>query len=305
MEWVTCEKCGFTQVPSGKCLRCERIFERKEEVAKRPSRPPTAPALPPPPPSAPANRQWILVLAGLGILVAGVLIWRATRGAGNAGTDAGPAPTPGPSALDLTGRWHAQATVELVGPPRRPALKECYLETDRDGTIVGAGVLMTDPGRGGAGAGYKISPDAGQRLLQIAPLLAGAPRTGVALPVDFIPYPPWVPQRERRWRPLEGQRRSTEELRYILLESVEDDYLVQAGVNASGFLSWAYFSPEYASGRGIDALSEAIHPEAGASLRGFQNLIWDFSGSANFLDLVVNASVSGPEGRPVRMQMRR
>jgi hypothetical protein len=164
---------------------------------------------------------------------------------------------------------------------------------------------MTDPGRGGAGAGYKISRDAGTRLQQIAPLLAGAPQAGVALPVDFIPYPPWVPQRERRWRPLEGQRRQTAEIRYILLESVEDDYLVQAGVNAAGFLSWAYFSPEYASGRGIDALSQAIHPEPGASLRGFQNLIWDLSGSANFLDLVVTASVSGPEGQPTRVIMRR
>jgi hypothetical protein len=261
--------------------------------------------MPPPRPAVPANRQWGILLGGLAVLLAGLLIWRATRGTGDAGGGGPQEPTPGPSALDLTGRWHSQATVELAGPPRRPALKEIYLDTDRDGSIVGAGVRLTDPGRGGAGAGYKISADAGQRLAQIAPLLAGAPKTGIALPVDFIPYPPWVPQRDRRWRPLEGQRRTTEELRYLLLESVEDDYLVQAGLNASGFLSWAYFSPEYASGRGIDALSEAIHPESGASLRGFQNLIWDFSGSANFLDLVVNASVSGPEGRAVRMQLRR
>ena len=98
----------------------------------------------------------------------------------------------------------------------------------------------------------------------------GAPKTVpvpelAALPVDFIPFPAWMPPRDRAWRALEGESPRRADLRYLLLESVEDDYLVQAGINQSGFLSYAFFSREYAHSRGLDALSAVIHPDPGSS----------------------------------------
>ena len=95
------------------------------------------------------------------------------------------------------------------------------------------------------------------------------------------------------------------DVRYLLLESVEDDYLVQAGFNRSGFLSYAFFSRDYAHDRGLDALSGVIHPDPGSSLRGFRNLVWDLSGSADFLSLEVHATLSGPEGSPDRITLKR
>jgi len=86
---------------------------------------------------------------------------------------------------------------------------------------------------------------------------------------------------------------------------VEDDYLVQAGINESGFLSYVFFSKAYASDRGLDALSRVIHPEPGSSLRGFHDLVWDFSGSADFLALQVNATLSGPDGSLAKLTLTR
>ncbi len=147
-------------------------------------------------------------------------------------------------------------------------------------------------------------PDGRRRVDEIAGLLAESPR-GAALPIDFIPYPAWIPKRSRVWTALEGQSRKPENIRYLLLESVEDDYLVQAGINPSGFLSYAFFSPAYASGRGVDSLSGVIHPEPGSSLYRFRNLVWDLSGSADFLSMEVHATLSGPEGVPDRITLKR
>jgi len=147
-------------------------------------------------------------------------------------------------------------------------------------------------------------PDGRRRVDEIAGLLAKDPR-GASLPIDFIPYPAWVPKRARVWRALEGHSRKSASARYLLLESVEDDYLVQAGINPSGFLSYAFFSPSYAAGRGVDSLSGAIHPEQGSSLYRFRNLVWDLSGEADFLSMEVHATLSGPEGMPDRLTLKR
>jgi hypothetical protein len=48
-----------------------------------------------------------------------------------------------------------------------------------------------------------------------------------------------------------------------------------------------------------------IHPEPGSSLRGFSNIVWDFSGAADFLSLEVHATVSQPEGVPLRVTLKR
>jgi hypothetical protein len=238
-------------------------------------------------------------------IVAAVVVSRR----GGAAAPASPPPTAVPptrsAALDLSGRWEVQISKNL-SYPSRPALKQAFLETDKEGAILAAGVVLTDPGRGGAGAGYRVVPDGPQRLGQVSAALAASPG-GMTLPaIDFIPFPAWMPVRDRVWRVLEGQSRRVLEVRYIVLESVEDDYLVQAGINRSGFLSYAFFSKEYSHSRGLDALSGVIHPEPGSDLRGFRNLLWDFSGSADFLSLEVTATVSGPEGgMPDRLTLRR
>ena len=210
------------------------------------------------------------------------------------------AATPAPWTLDLTGRWQAKIPTTIAGPPTRPALREVFVETDRSGNLVAAGAVLTDPGRGGAGAGFLTVPDGQRRLREIASAVLASPR-GAALNSDFVPLAPWVPHRERLWRAVEGMRRNSEETTYLLLESTETDYLVQVGVNASGFLSYLYLSPAYASGRGTDALSRVIHPGSDNSLRGFHDIVWDLSGAADFVGLQVAAIDlrAGRHRRPV------
>ncbi|MGH9317441.1 MAG: hypothetical protein ACRD1P_10065 [Thermoanaerobaculia bacterium] len=299
MEWVTCPKCGFTQVASEKCLRCERLLERHGQAPHPPSRPSSQAQIRRPIPAPPAIVVGIVVLLAA---LAGLVWFRARTSKQTASATA--VATPSTPTLDLTGRWQTQVSETLPGPPPRPVLKDIFLETDREGAILAAGVLLTDPGRGGAGAGYRVVSDGPRRVAEAASLLVSAP-AGSALPIDFVPFPAWVPARNRLWRALEGQSRRGEQVRYLLLESVEDDYLVQTGINQSGFLSYAFFSPAYASGRGVDTLSKIIHPEAGSSLRAFQNLVWDLSGAADFLNLEVYAKLSGPEGIPNRLTLKR
>jgi hypothetical protein len=250
-------------------------------------------------------RQYLLVLAALALLViTGVILWgsRSSVATIPAAPDLGA--TPEPWTFDLTGRWQGKLATTIAGTPSRPALREAFLETDRSGGIVAAGVTLTDPGKGGAGAGYLTVPDGKRRVREIAAALAASPR-GASLSLDFIPFPPWVPARERVWRAVEGQRKAPEETAYLLLESLEADYLVQAGVNATGFLSYLYLSPAYAGGRGTDVLSAVIHPEPGSSLRGFRNLVWDLSGAADFVSLQVPATISAPAGSADRIVLRR
>jgi hypothetical protein len=302
MDWITCERCGFTQIPSRTCLRCEAPLPLPPEPV-RPKR-----LTPPLPTRIAARNGWRsgyrLLALGLGVLlvVVALMLWM-TRSVPKA---APPTlePTPGRAALELTGRWTAQSPVRLATRPPRPALKDLFLETDAEGNILAAGVTLTDPGRGGAGGGYRTVPDGKRRLQEVLSLIAEKP-SGASLPMDFIPYPPWIPARDRIWRVLEGESRKPEQVRYLLLESIEDDYLVQAGINETGFLSWVFFSQPYASNRGVDALSRVIHPEPGSSLRGFQNLVWDLSGSADFLTMQIHATVSGPEGVPLRVTLKR
>jgi hypothetical protein len=206
--------------------------------------------------------------------------------------------------LEIGGRWQAELSLTLPGNPPAPAVKNVFVENDQSGAILAAGVVLTDPARGGAGAGYRLVQDGRRRVDEVAALLEQSPQ-GAVLSMDFIPFPGWMPKRSRAWRALEGQSRRSATTRYLLLESVEDDYLVQAGINPSGFLSYAFFSPAYARGRGTDVLSGIIHPEAGSSLYGFQNLVWDLSGAADFLTMDVRATLSGPDGQPRSFNLKR
>lgn len=342
MDWVTCPRCGFTQIPTEKCLRCARPLaaagvppppQGEPAPAPAPEEPVSAEAAPrrpvpegaPAPAPAPAPFSAVppesspddlarpvrprapaaAIAAGAVLLAIVILLALRTRSeAPGPSAPARAAAAAAPARLDLSGRWEAQFSKTLPGSPPRPALKQAYLETGQDGAILAAGVLLTDPGLGGVGAGYRVASDGVERLGRISSLLASSPG-GAALPIDFIPFPAWMPPRDRVWRALEGQSRRASDVRYLLLESVEDDYLVQAGINQSGFLSYAFFSRDYARNRGVDALSAIIHPDPGSSLRGFQNLVWDFSGAADFLALEVNATLSGPEGTRDRLILKR
>ncbi|HEY1249792.1 MAG TPA: hypothetical protein VGH97_01300 [Thermoanaerobaculia bacterium] len=250
-------------------------------------------------------KRTLLGLAGAALaLVALVIVW-GTRSAAPVPTPLPQAPpTPEPWTLDLTGRWQGKIATTLPGPPSRPALREVFVETDRSGNIVAAGVTLTDPSHGGAGAGYLTVPNGRERLNAIAAAALASPKNA-ALTLDFIPFPPWTPQRERHWKIVEGQRKTVEDTSYLLLESLETDYLIQAGINASGFLSYAFLAPDYASGRGTDVLSKIIHPASENSLRGFRNVVWDLSGAADFVTLQVAANVSGPAGGADRVVLHR
>ena len=309
MAWVTCPHCGFTQIPSARCQKCHKSLERPAPGAERPAAAPAAA----PGASSPGYaallkalpRPFLWTLAGLSLaVIAAVLIW--SRGPTIAVEGSGvPAPaTPEPWSMDLTGRWQGRADTTIPGNPPRPALREVFIETDRSGTIVAAGAVLTDPGHGGAGAGYLTVPDGRRRVQEIARAVAATPR-GASVALDFIPLPPWAPRRDRVWRALEGQRSRPEEVSYLLLESIEPDYVLQAGVNASGFLSYVFLSREYASARGEDALSRVIHPGPGSSLRGFRNLVWDLSGSADFVTLQVPVTLSQPAGAADRIVLER
>lgn len=299
MGWVKCAKCGFSQIPAQACLRCgEPLPPPKPRMSRLTGAP--RPAERKKGPWPPAQLAVAGLAACLLIVLGAYWMFREKPNEIPAAPVAQAVPTP--ASLDLTGRWTAEIEKTLPGPPPRPVIKSVYLETSREGEILGAGVLLTDPGRGGAGAGYRIVPDGKRRLDQAVAMLSGV--RSAQIPVDFIPFPAWVPARQRLWRSLEApNRRKGELIRYALLESLEDDYLVQAGINDTGFLSYVFFSPTYSRARGVDALSRVIHPEPGSSLRGFQNLVWDFSGAADFLKLEVNATVAGPDGQPDRFKL--
>jgi hypothetical protein len=306
MSWVTCPHCGFTQIPSAKCLKCHKSFDKPPAPGEHPPGGPLT--------AAPTGlvdllrtvpRAYFLTLGGLVLaVIVAVLLW--TR---SSSVEADAAPPPAPAkpetwSLDLTGRWQGRMATTIAGTPPRPALREVFVETDRSGAVVAAGAVLTDPGRGGAGAGYLTVPDGGRRVREIATALAASPR-GAALSLDFIPLAPWVPARDRLWRALEGQKARPEETSYLLLESVEPEYLIQAGVNASGFLSYAFLSPGYAPRHGEDALSGIIHPGPDSSLRGFRGLVWDLSGAADFVTLQVPVTISLPAGGADRIVLKR
>ncbi len=287
-SWVVCPRCHFSQRPSESCRRCGETLPGAEEspAGDAAERAGARRGLAP-------KARGVALAAGAAALL--LLFWLLRPGPGPEAE--GPAPTPVPTAgaLDLSGRWQAQYSKVLTSSPPRPVLKEISIESGPNGEILAASVVFTDPGRGGAGAAYRTAPDGPRRLLDAAAALAASPK-GAALNLDFLNLPGWVPSRERLWKALEDTGKTASQVHYLLLESLETDYLIQAGINESGFLSVAFFSPAYAPERGQDVLSRVIHPEPGASLRGFQNLVWDLSGAADFLTLQLPVTVSGPEG---------
>src|SRR5262249_33307549 len=193
MAWVKCVSCGFSQIPAEKCLRCGHALPAPRQRSVRPS----AGASPVVDKGAwkPAQLAFGAVMAfGLLVFLLSWILNSRPRPVQASATTAAPPP---PLVLDLAGRWTAEAEKTLPGPPARPAIKSVYLETAKDGGIQAAGVLLTDPGRGGSGAGYRMAADGRRRLDEALGLLTGV--KNAAVPVDFIPFPAWVPARQRLW----------------------------------------------------------------------------------------------------------
>lgn len=284
---VVCPRCHFSQIPAERCRRCGESLGSVSPSAPGSPEADAAAAL--------RTRQRRLLAAAAGAAVLLAVVWAAlgNRRSETPAVQGTPVPTAG--ALDLSGRWHAQFSKMIGTAPPRPVLKEISIESGRDGGILAASVVFTDPGKGGAGAGYRTSADGARRLAEISASLAASPK-GAALTLEFLKLPGWIPEGNRLWKTLEGAGPGAGIPHYLLVESLERDYVIQAGINESGFLSYAFFSPAYAPGRGEDVLSRVIHPEPGASLSGFRNLVWDLSGAANFLTLQLPVSISGPEG---------
>src|SRR5262245_54923575 len=157
MGFTRCPQCEFTQIASDNCLRCGAPLPKP--IAKpRPSTASTRVATS----DSPAKRAaTAAAAAGLFLLaiVVGVTLWVRRAPAASQAPAARPTAVPSPATLDLAGAWHADKSKSLPGSPPRPVLKEARIETNRDGAILSARVLLTDPGNGGAGAGYRISPD--------------------------------------------------------------------------------------------------------------------------------------------------
>jgi len=300
MSWVTCPHCGFTQLPAAECFKCHKRLDRRPSREAAPAAAPSDPGI-----TSRAARPYLILLGALALLViSGVVVWNRRGPAPVAEASRDVAAAPATWALDLTGRWEGKGATSLPGTPPRPALREVFVETDRSGAIVAAGVTLTDPGRGGAGAGYLSVPDGARRVRDAAAALAASPH-GASLSLEFVPIPPWMPAKERTWRAVEGARRSPDETTYLLLEAVEPKDVIQAGLNASGFLSWLYLAGDYAQGRGSDQLSRVIHPGPESGLRGFRNIVWDLSGAADFVGLQVPATISQPAGTADRIVLRR
>ena len=304
MSWLVCPRCHFSQMPAERCRRCGEPLAGVVPAASDSSA-----AAPPPAGRADAaattgkaRRTWIVAGASAAVIVLLAVLLRPRAATAPSGAAGPTAPTA--EALDLSGNWRASVSKTIGADSPRPVLKEIAIETDRSGSIRAARVVFTDPGRGGAGAGYRTVADGPRRLSEAQAAIAQSP-TGAILAVDFLDLPGWVPDRARSWKAFEGGAPGA--LRnYLLVESLETDYLIQAGINASGFLSYAFFSPAYAPVRGKDELSRVIHPEPGASLAGFRNLVWDLSGAADFLTLELPVTVSGPEGGvPDRVVLKR
>src|SRR5262249_11709604 len=187
MGWTRCPKCEFTQIASENCLRCGTALPKPIPKTIRPTGP--LPTAPPPPAERPATP---LIIAAIALLLAAIAVtlWLRRGPARTAAAAVVPGATPTPATLDLQGKWHAEKSKTLIASPSRPVLKEVRVETNRDGLILGAHVLLTDPGNGGAGAGYVVTNDGRRRLDEAVAALSGS-TGGAPVNVDFIPFPPW------------------------------------------------------------------------------------------------------------------
>ncbi len=245
MAWVTCPHCGFTQIPSARCLRSAT----RASTARR----------------APGGGAG----AGAGVSARGrasrrflrafprryrrdprrpgrrgrasrVLLWSRA----NAVSIGASPPPPGRDAGALVVR----SDRPLAGPsrrrrfpatPRGPALREVVHRDRPVGRDRRRGRRADRPGTRRRGRGLpSSSPTDPRRVARDRVGRRGSRRRGAALSLDFIPSPAWMPRRDRVWRALEGQKPPARGDDLPAARVDRADYLVQAGVNASGFLSY-------------------------------------------------------------------
>jgi hypothetical protein len=319
MASLRCPKCGFVQAPREDCVKCGLIFSKWEShqtvSAERKPQPP-----PPPPddpaPAAPAPRRFPPA-AGLaaGVVAAAALavfLWNRTAQEGGIKPESETAPNPGQTApVTMAGVWSGRVTGALPGPPAREITKFVTIESDADGGIRAASVLLTDPVAGSAGAGYRLDPGGSKGFEALIARINGAGEAPDFAP-DFVAAPAGDALAPRTWHVIEGYWETpprgkkpgrpvkTEAIQYVLLESDDSNGLFQIGETRRGFLSYVYFTKDLTAGksRGVDLISSVIDPPEGSRLHSFSHLVWDLSGSTDFLKMRIEATVSGPEGGP-------
>src|SRR5262245_42454366 len=192
MGLTPCPHCRFTQVAPEKCLPCSQPLPKP--VARR-SRQTAGDSLVPAPPRSVLSLTQIGSGAGILLLLAVFITLLLRRSpSGDSQSQSTTPVSSGAPTLNLTGRWYGQVSDTLPQSPPRPVVKEATIETDRNGKILAARVVLTDPGRGGAGAGYRTVLDGAQRIDDAVGALAGAPG-GAPVNVDFISFAPWMPER--------------------------------------------------------------------------------------------------------------
>jgi hypothetical protein len=311
---VTCPKCGFVQEEGEDCARCGLVFSKWGAPHSAPPEPKEAKAAPAAPPT-PAKPNWRILLpaAAIGAIVLAAVVSLLSRSAERGKGSGTPAPIPaatGAAAETLAGAWTGRVHRTVAGPPPRETTKTVELESDAQGGILGASVIYEDPVSGAAGAGYRLDPG-GPRNLEA--LLARIDEKGEAndfapeflkLPAGIVPPRSWhviegyweTPPRGRK----AGKARPPEQIPYVLLESDVEDALYQIGVTRAGFLSGVVFTKSFFSTklRDTDQISRVINPPAGSRLHSFSHLVWDLSGTTEFLKMRVEATVTGPGGGP-------
>lgn len=313
MATITCPKCGFVQAGREECARCGLVFSKwgSHHAAAPPEAQPPAPAAA----AAPARSrvEVLLAAAAVGLIVLAGAIFLLSRAPGGTSREApspGPISEPAPVPTTLAGIWTGRVTHAIAGPPPRETTKSVEIESDAQGTILGASVIDEDPIAGAAGAGYRLD-SGGARDLDA--LLARVDEKGSVenFAPDFLRVPAGmaIPQ---TWRVIEGywevaprgrragKPKKPEAVPYLLLESDADDALYQIGETRTGFLSFVFFTRGFFSPRlrDSDQLSAVIDPPPGSRLHSFSRLVWDLSGTTEFLKMRVEATVTGPGGGP-------
>lgn len=316
MANLTCPKCGLVQPLRDDCLRCGLVFMKwgtHQAVPPTPPSAPAAPEAPPPPPSAARLQPAVLLAAAAGALVlAGLIYWALAAPRSGGSSSAAPAApaTPAAATETLAGVWTGLVHRAVAGPPPRETTKSVEIRSDAQGAILGASVVQEDPVSGAAGAGYRLDSGGASDL---EALLARIDEKGevsaftpgfVRLPAGLAAPATWhviegywdTPPRGKR----SGKPRKPEEIRYVLLESDADDALFQIGETRGGFQSYVYFTKSFFSlkMRDTDQISAIIDPPPGSRLHSFSHLVWDLSGTTEFLKMRIEATVTGPGGGP-------